>query len=70
MVYDTFFPVSKSFLSSAALAETIAETYDLANVHCQLIAAFMRDVYRVTSGEQRYIFCYSAIPGDQTMLFK
>jgi Ser/Thr protein kinase RdoA (MazF antagonist) len=51
-----FFPVAKSFLSQVGLAETIAAAYDLSDVRCQLIAAFMRDVYRVSSGEQRYVF--------------
>ena len=51
-----FFPVAKSFLSQAALAETIAAAYGLSNVRCQLIAAFMRDVYRVSSDKRQYVF--------------
>ena len=49
-----FFPVTKTFLSQQVLAKTIAAAYDLSNVRCQLMAAFMRDVYKVYSAKQQY----------------
>lgn len=56
MTSSPLFPVTKSFLSQAALAETIATAYGLSNVRCQLIAAFMRDVYQISSDKRRYVF--------------
>lgn len=53
---SSYFPVTKSFLSQEALAKTIAAVYGLSEVRCQLIAATMRDVYRVSSDRQDYIF--------------
>lgn len=53
---SSYFPVTKSFLSQEALAKTIAAAYGFTTVRCQLIAAFMRDVYLVSSHHQRYIF--------------
>ena len=55
MVYSPFFPVAKSFLAQEALADTIVAAYDFTTVRCQLIAAFMRDVYLVSSHHERYI---------------
>jgi Ser/Thr protein kinase RdoA (MazF antagonist) len=49
------FPVAKSFLSAEALSRRIEVAYGLAEVRCQLMAAFMRDVYRVTSKQGRRI---------------
>jgi len=56
MILSPLFPVTKSFLSQEALAETISVAYGLSNARCQLIAAFMRDVYQVSSDERRYVF--------------
>jgi hypothetical protein len=39
-----YFPVTKSFLSQEALAQTIAAAYGFITVRSQLIAAFMRIV--------------------------
>jgi Ser/Thr protein kinase RdoA (MazF antagonist) len=47
--------VAKSFLSAEALSRRIEVAYGLAEVRCQLMAAFMRDVYRVTSKQGRRI---------------
>ena len=55
MLNDHYFPVAKSFLAEAALASAIAAAYGLPSVRCQLIAAFMRDVYLVTAQQDRYI---------------
>ena len=50
-----FFPVAKSFLSEAALANAVEAAYNLSGVRCQLIAAFMRDVYLVTTRQEHYV---------------
>jgi Ser/Thr protein kinase RdoA (MazF antagonist) len=52
---SSYFPVTKSFLAEEALAREIEAAYGLSSVRCQLIAAFMRDVYLVTANEQRCI---------------
>jgi Ser/Thr protein kinase RdoA (MazF antagonist) len=52
---NRYFPVIKSFLAEEALAREIEAAYGLSSVRCQLIAAFMRDVYLVTANKQRYI---------------
>jgi Ser/Thr protein kinase RdoA (MazF antagonist) len=52
---DSYFPVTKSFLSNDGLAREIEVAYGLLSVRCQLITASMRDVYLVTANERRYI---------------
>jgi Ser/Thr protein kinase RdoA (MazF antagonist) len=52
---STFFPISKSFLSEKAIAQTVEAAYGLSNVRCQLLTATMRDVYVVSSAEDQYI---------------
>jgi Ser/Thr protein kinase RdoA (MazF antagonist) len=49
------FPISKSFLQRDALAHRIEEEYGLVNVGCQLITTTLRDVYLVTSLQDRYV---------------
>jgi Ser/Thr protein kinase RdoA (MazF antagonist) len=49
------FPIAKSFLSAEALARTVEAAYGLSAVHCQLLTATMRDVYRVSSAQGRFI---------------
>ncbi len=49
------FPVDKSFLRAESLASRIEAAYGLSAVRCQLITATMRDVYLVTSQEQRCV---------------
>lgn len=49
------FPVLKSLLSPTALASVVADAYGLVGVRCQLLAASMRDVYRVESDMGRNI---------------
>lgn len=53
---NNHFPVVKSFLSAEALGRAIELAYGLPTVRCQLITAFMRDVYLITANQQRYIF--------------
>ncbi len=52
---STHFPVAKSFLSTDALSRSIESAYGLADVRCQLITASLRDVYQVSSGDERYV---------------
>lgn len=55
------FPVIKSLVSPEALGQTLAATYGLSGVRCQLLTASMRDVYRVDSDTGRYtLFLYHA----------
>jgi Ser/Thr protein kinase RdoA (MazF antagonist) len=49
------FPITKSFLSTEALAHRIEHEYNLTNVRCQLITTTLRDVYLVTSLRKRFI---------------
>src|SRR5512147_2512303 len=49
------FPIKKSFLCDEALAHRIEAAHGISDVHCQLITASMRDVYLVTSYENRYV---------------
>ena len=49
------FPVSKSFLCEAALAQVIERAYGFTNVQCRLIQATMRDVYKVTSNSGTHV---------------
>lgn len=49
-------PVLKSFIAEQALTHNIKTGYGLSVVRCQLITAFMRDVYLVTADQKRYIF--------------
>lgn len=55
MTMNRSFPVSKSFISDAALAQSIEADYGLSDVHCQLITASMRDVYFVWSNQKRHV---------------
>jgi Ser/Thr protein kinase RdoA (MazF antagonist) len=43
------FPVIRSLLAPAALAEAVADAYGLVAARCQLLKATIRDVYRVDS---------------------
>jgi Ser/Thr protein kinase RdoA (MazF antagonist) len=52
----THFPITKSYLDTAALAGRLEEEYDLADVRCRLISATLRDVHLVTTSRQRFIF--------------
>lgn len=49
-------PITKSFVAADALARYLATQYALGTVHRQLITATLRDVYRVTTPQQRFIF--------------
>jgi hypothetical protein len=40
MTASTLFPVTKSFLSQVALAETIATAYGISDVRCQCLRSF------------------------------
>lgn len=51
----THFPITKSFLATDALSQQLADTYGLTNVRCQLITSTVRDVYLVTTLQQRFI---------------
>jgi Ser/Thr protein kinase RdoA (MazF antagonist) len=50
------FPITKSYLDTAALAGRIEDEYDLADVRCRLISATLRDVHLVTTSRRRFIF--------------
>lgn len=50
------FPIAKSVLAPDALAQHIVLQYQLKQVQCQLLTATMRDVYRVTTPQQRFMF--------------
>jgi Ser/Thr protein kinase RdoA (MazF antagonist) len=52
----THFPITKSYLATAALADRLEDEYDLANVRCRLISATLRDVHLVTTSRRRFIF--------------
>src|SRR4051812_36876274 len=53
------FPIAKSVLAPDALAQHIVLQYQLEQVQCQLLTATMRDVYRVTTAQQRFmVFVY------------
>src|SRR5215208_4183572 len=50
------FPITKSYLATAALADRLEVEYDLTDVRSQLISATLRDVYFVTTSRRRFIF--------------
>ena len=50
------FPITKSYLATAALAGRLDDEYDLADVRCRLISATLRDVHLVTTSRRRFIF--------------
>jgi hypothetical protein len=52
----THFPITKSYLATAALAGRREDEYDLADVRCRLISATLRDVHLVTTSGRRFIF--------------
>jgi Ser/Thr protein kinase RdoA (MazF antagonist) len=54
-MYQKLYPITKSLLAPHALAQHIAAAYGLAHVGCQLLTATMRDVYLVTSAQQRFV---------------
>jgi Ser/Thr protein kinase RdoA (MazF antagonist) len=50
-------PVSRSLISIEALARLLEGAYLFSTVRCQLVQSTMRDTYRVTSDQGRFIFC-------------
>lgn len=50
------FPITKSVLAADALGRQLEYAYGLANVRCQLMTTTVRDVYLVTSAQQRFVF--------------
>lgn len=50
-------PTTYSLFDAAALAKLLEETHGFFDVSCQLIKGTVRDIYRVTTGENRYILC-------------
>jgi Ser/Thr protein kinase RdoA (MazF antagonist) len=52
----THFPITKSYLDTAALAGRLEDEYDLVGVRCRLISATLRDVHLITTSGGRYIF--------------
>ena len=55
-LHMTHFPITKSYLATAALAGRLEDEYGLADVRCRLISATLRDVHLVTSSRGRFIF--------------
>ena len=56
VLHMAHFPITKSYLATAALAGRLEDEYDLANVRCRLISATLRDVHLVTTSRGRFIF--------------
>ena|SRR5215211_4027709 len=44
-LHMTHFPITKSYLATAALAGRLEDEYGLADVRCRLISATLRDVH-------------------------
>jgi Ser/Thr protein kinase RdoA (MazF antagonist) len=55
-LHMTHFPITKSYLATAALAGRLEDEYGLADVRCRLISATLRDVHLVTTSRGRFIF--------------